>query len=111
MTKTERVSAALEHVSERERAEIIRAVNRINQGRNIDEYLALSVVADVILARERTRRKRQSDRRTDKARRVLVGARVPRAFAERCKQEAFIRGVSLYAWVVWALEKALERPW
>lgn len=111
MTKNERVAAALDHVSARERAEIVRAIDRIKPDRELDEYLALSVVADVILARERTRRKRQSDRRTDRARRVLVGARVPRAFAERCQQAAFDRGVSLYAWVVWALEGALERPW
>lgn len=111
MTKTERVSAALEHVSARERSEIVRAIDRIKPDRELDEYLALSVVADVILAQERTRRKRQSDRRTDRARRTLVGARVPRAFADRCRAEASLRGMSLYAWVVWALEGALERPW
>lgn len=53
-------------------------------------------------------RKAESDARTDGRRRVLVGARVPRALAERCRQAANREGISLYRWVIRALEKRLE---
>ena len=41
-------------------------------------------LADIGLAMQRTARRRESDARTDKARRKTVGARLPLEEAERC---------------------------
>lgn len=57
----------------------------------------------VILAMERSGRRKASDRRTDSARRKLVGARIPVEDAERCAKCAQLEGVSLYRFVVRAL--------
>ena len=56
----------------------------------------------ILLARQA--RKRASDRRTDHARRVLVGARLERDRAERYRQAAAQTGRSLYRFVADALE-------
>lgn len=54
----------------------------------------------------RVESKRESDRRTDARRRRTVGARVPVALYERVSACAQERGVSLYRFVVDALERA-----
>lgn len=66
------------------------------------------LIETLILAGSRAVGKRLSDRRTDKNRRTLIGARVPRDLADQCKAEAERRGMSVYRWVVWALEKGLN---
>lgn len=53
--------------------------------------------------------KADNDRWTDSKRRKLVGARVPQEAAERCKRCADARGISLYRFVVEALEEACKR--
>lgn len=68
---------------------------------------AVDILVPVLNAGKRTRMRRRSDKQTDGRRRVLVGARVPRVFAQACRKEANKRGVSLYAWVVMALREAL----
>lgn len=65
-------------------------------------------LADISLAIQRTRKRRESDARTDGARRKLVGARLPLADAERCTACAALEGVSLYRFVVRALAAACE---
>lgn len=42
--------------------------------------------------------KRSSDRRTDAARRILVGARIPRWEAEQYRAQAMNEGRSFYRW-------------
>ena len=56
-------------------------------------------------ARARTAQKAASDARTDRARRTLVGARVPRELAEKVTEE---RGVSVYRLVVELLEQTFQ---
>lgn len=75
---------------------------------SIPEAEALQMACSCILVGSRAVGKRLSDRRTDKNRRTLIGARVPRDLADQCKAEAERRGMSVYRWVVWALERGLE---
>ena len=65
-------------------------------------------LADISLAIQRTRKRRESDAKTDGARRKLVGARLRIEDAERCARCAGFLGVSLYRFVVDALETACE---
>jgi len=66
-------------------------------------------LADIGLAMQRTHKRRASDARTDGARRKLVGARLPLEDAARCARCAAFLEVSLYRFVVDALENACER--
>lgn len=65
-------------------------------------------LCDIGIAMQRTQRRRDSDAKTDKARRKTVGARLPLADAERCARCADLEGVSLYRFVVRALSVACE---
>lgn len=62
-----------------------------------------SSIIGIVLARSRTLRRQDSDRVCDAARRVLVGARVPRTFHARCKTCAEASKKSLYRFVFDAL--------
>ena len=66
------------------------------------------VILELLAARGRTVKRQGSDRRTDTARRVLVGARVSRDKAEMYREAAARQGVSLYRFVVDALDAAAE---
>lgn len=63
-------------------------------------------LVDMAIARARTDRKRDSDAQTDRKRRQLVGARLPRHQAERCRACARLEGESVYRFVCSALERA-----
>lgn len=63
-------------------------------------------LVDMAIARARTGRKRDSDAQTDRKRRQLVGARLPRRQAERCRACARLEGESVYRFVCSALERA-----
>jgi len=65
-------------------------------------------LADIGIAMQRTQMRRESDARTDGARRKLVGVRLPLDEAARCKKCAELEGVSLYRFVVRALGAACE---
>lgn len=69
---------------------------------------AEDALCDVLAARRRTEQRRRSDRRTDRQRRRLVGARVDRATAERCKVAAEGCGLSLNEWTTRALLRMLQ---
>lgn len=71
-----------------------------------------AMTADILLiarASARHLRRRASDAATDGDRRMLVGARVPRSLAMRCRAAADAEGISLYRWTMNALLAALER--
>lgn len=68
--------------------------------------MMLDRVTEIAAARGRAQARRTSDRITDLRRRTLVGARVPRALKEQCMALAQARGVSLYRFVLDALEQA-----
>ena len=66
----------------------------------------------IIKTYARVVRKRASDHATDHARRVLVGARVPREDAARYRAAAHALDISLYAWVHQALDAYADAgPW
>lgn len=77
--------------------------------RQISQPRAIEAVGEVVRAAARGHAKRASDQETDRRRRVLVGARVPREAADRYRAAAAARGVSLYAWAAAALADAAER--
>ena len=60
-------------------------------------------------ARRRTCQRADSDAVTDLGRRVLVGARLPRAQAEKYRECASDHGLSLYRFVCNALEREFWR--
>ena len=60
---------------------------------------------EIAVAVRRRNQRRESDRITDKNRRTLVGAHVPRGRAEVYKQLAKAKGISLHQWVLYALEE------
>lgn len=63
----------------------------------------------LMLARRRDYAKALSDSETDRSRRLLVGARLPRETAERYRQCAREHGQSLYAFCSSALEREFKR--
>ena len=65
-------------------------------------------LCDIGIAMQRTQLRRESDARTDKARRKTVGARLPMEEAQRCAACAELEGVSLYRFVVRALGAACD---
>lgn len=69
----------------------------------------LDLITEIAAARGRAEDRRRSDRDTDARRRVLVGARVPRDTAERCRKCASLHGLSLYRFVCQALERECMR--
>ena len=73
-------------------------------------------VVDLILTLDRQQRRRESDARTARARRVLIGARVTREKARVYRLAAERAGMSMYAWATEAMEahaaKTLgDPPW
>lgn len=66
-------------------------------------------LCDIGIAMQRTQRRRESDAATDAARRMTVGARVRVEDAARYQECAEYMGVSLYRFVVDALEMACVR--
>lgn len=77
----------------------------------LQDWEILDLVEAIFRAEEETKEARARERQSDARRRCLVGARVSRAFYEDCKRDASLRGISLYAWVVDALERKLVAPW
>ena len=67
------------------------------------------LIVAIAAARGRGAQRRTSDRRTDARRRTLVGARLPREQAERCRAAADKLGVSLYRFALEALEAGCQR--
>ena len=111
MEESDPIITLLEAKPVEERRKLRRLLLGLEGKRYLQDWEALDLVEAILRAGEETRQARARERRTDARRRCLVGARVPRAFYERCKREASLQGLSLYAWVVEALERALVAPW
>ena len=107
MKKGQKLAILVKNLPVDERKAVKAAIGRIVGRRTIPEARALECITMTVAARARTEARRKSDRETDNRRRVLVGARVPRETAERCKAAAEAEGLSLYAWVTTAIEDAL----
>lgn len=103
-----RILAAVERLPAEERRAAKRALLRLDGRGPVSKSRAIEAAGDIIRAAARGHGKRASDRETDRRRRVLVGARVLRTMAERYQDAADAQGVSLYAWVVAALDRAAQ---
>lgn len=107
--KYNRILQAIDQLPAEERRAAKRGLLRLSRGRgNISASRAIAAIGDVITAAARGHGKRASDRETDRRRRVLVGARIPRERATRYQEAAAAQGLSLYAWVVAALDRATQ---
>lgn len=109
-----RIVEALDRLPAEERRAAKRALLRLGgdglAGRGtVPKVRAVEAAGDIIRAAARGHGKRASDRETDRRRRVLVGARVPREQATRYQDAAAGAGVSLYRWVLDALNDAATR--
>lgn len=75
----------------------------------------LQAITAVVAVRRREQMQKESNRRTERARRHLIGAHVPLELYERCVEAAEGEAISLYRFVVNALEAACMRhetpPW
>lgn len=107
----ERIRDAMKRYPPKEQERIRSAILDLKGKNPIKTWDAIKVAAECVCAGSRTIAKKDSDKATDGMRRVLVGARVKREFGEKCKHAAKARGLSLYAWVCEALERALEAQW
>lgn len=103
-----RIMAAVEQLPAEERRAAKRALLRLDGRGPVSKSRAIEAAGDIIRAAARGHAKRASDRETDRRRRVLVGARVPRELAQRYQAAAAAQGVSLYAWAVAALTRAAQ---
>lgn len=92
-----------------QRRAVLEEILRIEGQPEIKPGQAIQAIAKIAAAAARTTRKRASDRQTDRARRVLVGARLPRKVAEMAEYCAAAREISLYAWVSDAIKAAILR--
>lgn len=109
-----RLMVAIDRLPADERRAAKRALLRLGKdglaGRGtVPRVRAVEAAGEIIRAAARGHGKRASDRETDHRRRVLVGARVPRAQATRYQDAAAGAGVSLYRWVMDALNDAATR--
>ena len=80
-----------------------------------EQESVLKAITSIIEARRREQMQKESNRRTERGRRHLIGAHVPLALYERCAEAAEEESISLYRFVVNALEAACQRhetpPW
>lgn len=77
--------------------------------RGIPGGKGVSIIEQLVsmtVARARTEAKHRSDAQTDRRRRRLVGARLPKHQADRCRACARLEGESVYRFVCSALERA-----
>lgn len=104
------VSRALDRLPVDQRKAALRALRQVTgKAPLVLRVRAFEAIGDLIRAQARTNDRRKSDAKTDATRRTLVGARVPRADADRYRAAAAAEGLSLYAWTVAALNAHADR--
>ena len=69
----------------------------------------IEAVALLLESGRRRRQRRESDAKTDHERRLLVGPRLPREVAEKYREAAQARNISLYEWASQALAAQYRR--
>jgi len=107
MNRWTKLALDREKLYPQERAALDLALTRIRRMNTVAEQGAFEALAEVVGAVTRHRTKKRSDRKTDMQRRVLIGARVNRAFAERCRAAAGNR--TMYRFTMDALEAECRR--
>lgn len=104
------VSRALDRLPVDQRKAALRALRQVTgKAPLVLRVRAFEAIGDLIRAQARTNDRRKSDAKTDATRRTLVGARVPRADADRYRAAAAAEGLSFYAWTVAALNAHADR--
>lgn len=104
------VSRALDRLPVDQRKAALRALRQVTgKAPLVLRVRAFEAIGNLIRAQARTNDRRKSDAKTDATRRTLVGARVPRADADRYRAAAAAEGLSLYAWTVAALNAHADR--
>ena len=105
--KLKRAAALVAVMSADERRAMVAALEALRGLRGNVRHME-ECIADIGFAVQRTKKRRESDARTDAKRRKLVGARLPLDEAARCARCAALEDVSLYRFVVRALGAACE---
>lgn len=98
----ERIKEGFKLFSAEERAAISDALDTDNPS-------VVDLVVRLCLARRRAEQRWRSDMISDKGRRLLVGARLPRKTAEKYRECAAAHGLSMYRFAVDALEREYDR--
>lgn len=110
MEKLERFKRGIAAMGADERAALQKALEAaVALHSALEREKLIDRITDIGAAKGRTLARQDSDRRTDFQRRSLVGARIPREDAQRCRRCAELEGKSLYRFVLEALEAACER--
>lgn len=108
--KLERFKRGITAMGADERAALHKALEAaVHLQSPVERAELVGLITDIGAAKGRAMARRESDRRTDRQRRRLVGARVPKLEAERCRRCAELEGVSLYRFMVEAIEAACVR--
>ena len=102
----EMAGLAWQSIAEREREALENVVRCAWAG---DLTAVKEAMNDLAVTRLRARRKAERDSITDVRRRILVGARLPRAKAEEVRKAAQATGRSKYRFVADAIERELQR--
>lgn len=87
-----------------ERQGIADAITILKTGTLKQQEHACKVLQKAVISRSRVAKKQAFDRQ----KRVLVGARVNRPFADKCRACAFAEGLSLNQWVRQSLMRSIE---
>lgn len=87
-----------------ERQGIADAITILKSGTLKQQEHACKVLKKAVISRSRTAKLQENDRQ----KRVLVGARVNRPFADKCRACAFAEGLSLNQWVRQSLMRSIE---
>lgn len=87
-----------------ERQGIADAITILKTGTLKQQEHACKVLQKAIISRSRVAKKQAFDQQ----KRVLIGARVNRSFADKCRACAFAEGLSLNQWVRQALMRSIE---
>ena len=108
--KLERFKRGMEEMRTEERLAMKQAIRAaFGLSEKAEQERMLRFLTNIGAARGRDLDRAESDARTDAARRCLVGPRLSREEAQRCRRCAEGLGVSLYRFAANALERECER--
>lgn len=107
----QRLSQLLGGLPAREKRVIWSTLERLSKAHApiYDEADLAELLMAAITGHDQARRKKESDARTDRARRALIGARVPAEMAQTIKEDAAAKGLSVYRWVMAAYAAELSK--
>lgn len=106
----QRLSQLLGGLPAREKRVIWSTLERLSKAHApiYDETDLAELLMAAITGHDQARRKKESDARTDRARRALIGARVPAEMAQAIREDAESKGLSVYRWILRAYTAELK---